>query len=138
MDSMQSECIEWPGARDHNGYGYGRITIGRKRYRVSQHRMAYELAYGPIPKGMFVLHSCDNPPCVNVTHLRLGTQVDNMADTVARGRQGRYNAKKTHCKHGHEFTEENTRRSPARPNERICKECMRGHWRAWYARKTAA
>jgi hypothetical protein len=50
------------------------------------HRIAYELECGPVPEGMFVLHRCDNPPCVRVSHLFLGTRADNLADMRAKGR----------------------------------------------------
>jgi len=53
------------------------------------HRVAYELAFGNIQDGMQVLHRCDNPPCVNPAHLFLGTNADNVADKVAKGRQAR-------------------------------------------------
>jgi len=71
--------------RDPNGYG--RIGIGQRPVLV--HRLAWELAHGPIPDGLFVLHRCDNPPCVRLDHLSLGTQQDNMRDTVSRGRHVR-------------------------------------------------
>jgi hypothetical protein len=50
------------------------------------HRVAWTLANGPIPAGMHVLHTCDNPPCCNPGHLWLGTQADNMADMARKGR----------------------------------------------------
>lgn len=74
-------CIEWTGGGS-GGYG----TIKRDGHMVYTHRLAYELKHGPIPKGMKVCHTCDNPPCCNDEHLYLGTDADNMADKEAKGR----------------------------------------------------
>lgn len=74
-----SECIEWSGRRMPSGYG----RVGGQRYA---HRVAWESAHGPIPQGMSVLHRCDNPSCINIEHLFIGTQRDNMADCVSKGR----------------------------------------------------
>jgi hypothetical protein len=74
-----SGCWEWLGVRDHRGYG-------KTTDNVSVHRLAYFLAKGPIPKGLCVCHSCDNPICVNVNHLWLGTPADNNRDMIQKGR----------------------------------------------------
>ena len=72
------ECWLWLGRKKR---GYGVLTL-----RLKAHRYSYEVAHGRIPDGLGVLHSCDNPACVNPAHLRLGTQRDNLADSIARGR----------------------------------------------------
>lgn len=77
------DCWEWRGVRYSNGYG---IIIVKNHKRVMTHRVAYELANGPIPDGMHVLHSCDNPPCCNPAHLRVGTAQENYQDARLRGR----------------------------------------------------
>lgn len=83
-----TECWPWAGYRTRGGYGA--IHVGSRsngtRALVYAHRLAYGFATGPIPAGMCVLHTCDNPPCVNPAHLRLGTKADNTADMVAKGR----------------------------------------------------
>jgi len=82
-------CWEWEGTRDANGYGV--ISWQGKKYGA--HRLMWIARVGPIPPGLNVLHSCDNPSCVNyMDHLRLGTQKENMADMVARGRQRKASA----------------------------------------------
>jgi len=81
-------CIEWINSVDR--WGYGRIRFGGKT--VGTHRAAYVLAYGPIPEGLLVRHSCDNPPCCNPEHLLLGTVQDNVDDRVARNRSYRPSA----------------------------------------------
>ena len=79
-----SGCWEWQGASSH---GYGVMMRDRQRLRV--HRLSYELWRGSIPEGMVMRHSCDNPCCVNPSHLEYGTQAENVQDIVNRGRHGR-------------------------------------------------
>lgn len=74
-------CWLWSGSFRS---GYGAISVdGRLR---PAHRVAYELECGPIPHGMWVLHQCDNPPCVRPDHLFLGTNSDNQRDSASKGR----------------------------------------------------
>jgi len=75
------DCWTWTGAKMSAGYG----TIGNGKTAYA-HRLSWEFAYGAIPRGLFVLHRCDNPPCVRPSHLFLGTQSDNMADCAQKGR----------------------------------------------------
>ncbi len=79
------KCWEWTGVRSDRGYG--KIKYGGKQLRA--HRLAYSFAKGPIPPGILVRHSCDNPPCCNPAHLLLGTSQSNIQDRVARGRSSR-------------------------------------------------
>ena len=81
----QAGCIEWAGPRDKDGYGK---TWWQGRH-ARAHRVAYCKAHGldlANIDGQLVLHSCDNPSCVNPQHLRTGTSEDNAQDKVNRGR----------------------------------------------------
>jgi hypothetical protein len=77
------DCWPFKGAR--SARGYGRFAFAGKN-RLA-HRVAYELLCGPVPDGAVIMHSCDNPPCCNPAHLRIGTQSDNVADMRSKGRE---------------------------------------------------
>jgi len=78
-------CWLWMGTITTGGYG--RIQVNCKL--ICTHRLSWEMRYGKIPKGMFALHKCDVPNCVNPNHLYIGTTQDNMNDKVNRGRSPR-------------------------------------------------
>jgi hypothetical protein len=80
-------CWLWIGSRSVRG-GYGMINVGKKHI-VKAHRLSYEMRYGPIPHGYFILHKCDTPSCVNPDHLFCGDHDANMKDMVKKGRQAK-------------------------------------------------
>jgi len=120
------ECWNWTGKRQvlvDGRLGYGRLRrFGRQIYA---HRRAYELAIGPIPDRMLVLHSCDNPACIRPEHLHLGTHSDNLREAWARGIQPRSKTPLATCRRGHVFDETNTIRR--RNGRRLCRVCTRAY-----------
>lgn len=80
---IDTGCWNWT-ASTRTKFGYGQIKYkGKMR---AAHRVSWEMFYGEIPDGIFVCHKCDNPKCVNPTHLFLGTNQDNMNDMKSKGR----------------------------------------------------
>lgn len=75
-----SECIKHIGCVDKDGYGVVSGAEFGHRYNIRAHRAAWMRKNGPITDGLFVLHSCDTPSCVNAEHLFLGTHQQNMDD----------------------------------------------------------
>lgn len=76
------KCWIWTANSSTRGYG----VINKDGDNCRAHRVSWEISNGPIPDGLCVLHSCDNPPCVRPSHLFLGTVQDNSLDMVSKGR----------------------------------------------------
>jgi hypothetical protein len=106
-------CWPWQGARLPKGYGHFGWR-GRTQYA---HRFAYTLAHGVIPDGLVIDHLCRNPSCVNPAHLEAVTTRENVLRGVG---FCAVNAVKTHCAHGHPYSDDNTRR---RGTWRDCRAC---------------
>lgn len=85
-------CWLWTGARTSRNYG----TVSWMNRQRSTHKLAYELTNGPVPDGLVVRHTCDNPPCCNPEHLSLGTVLDNVRDMLERGRKNPARGERCH------------------------------------------
>ncbi|MDO7847580.1 HNH endonuclease [Hymenobacter sp. M29] len=120
MVRKKEGCWEWTGYKNPKGYGYLMVKAGKP---TGAHRFSYELHKGPIPKGLFVCHTCDNPVCSNPDHLFLGTVKDNTQDMVKKGRS--HGQRLTHCKRGHELSYENTYHNANSRGIRVCRKCQR-------------
>lgn len=123
-----SGCWEFTGFCAPNGYG--QIYFDGRTWPA--HRLMHTICNGPIPDGLFVLHSCDNPPCINPDHLRAGTSRENTMDSVLRGRHCMSNGKAFdtrgsavpwECVNGHEMKGENVYITPH--GRRECRACRR-------------
>lgn len=109
-------CWDWTGCRSKKGYG--RLGSGVGNQTIIASRVAYELAYGPIPIGLEIDHLCRNPSCVRFDHLEAVTHRENQL----RGLRGRM---VTHCSQGHSYDEANTYvwNRPQGGTHRHCKRC---------------
>lgn len=110
-------CWEWDAATTD---GYGVFQLGRGEGTRRAHVLAYELGIGPT-EGRWVLHRCDNPPCVRPDHLFLGDVIANNQDMFAKGRS--WQQQRTACPDGHPYDEENTYVDSG--GRRRCKACRR-------------
>jgi hypothetical protein len=124
LSKLKSKLILQPNGcrtmRSCHPEGYGGMSYRGRAWRA--HLLMYKLTQGDVPPGMVVMHICDNPPCCNPDHLRLGTKADNNRDMFAKKRNVYNPAHYTKCKSGHEFTPENTAYS--KEGHRKCKRCQ--------------
>lgn len=114
------DCWPWLGHR--SGTGYGAIVNrvgGRERLRLA-HRVAYEMSGGTLAPGLVIMHTCDNPPCCNPSHLRQGTYSENTLDSVAKGRWRGCGQRKARCRLGHEIDPPDTSK-----RQSACSICAR-------------
>ena len=118
--TKEGDCLVWTGTKDKDGYGVFRLN---NRWQKA-HRYFYP---DDIPKGFFVLHSCDNPSCVLPSHLRVGTAQDNMNDKMQRGRHVAASPRAV-CRNGHTRTTKNTYVSP-NTGQRECKDCSKAAYK---------
>ena len=115
-----NQCWIDPSKVPHRD-GYTRIK-NRGPYRDrTGHSVAYQVLVGPLRAGMHLHHECPNKACYNPAHLRWVTPSEHIQEHSPNQYRDR-----THCKHGHEFTEENTRRIG---NARVCRGCERSRKR---------
>jgi hypothetical protein len=118
--SVNEECWEYTGYLDPDGYG--RFHYNGKCHGA--HRVAYVLAYGSIPPGLAVDHLCGNRACIRYEHLEAVTTAENNHRAAER---------RTHCKNGHEWSQENTYWH--KPGKRNCRRCNAEAVRRYSARR---
>jgi hypothetical protein len=115
--NQETGCWDWIGHKFSNGYAYGCFN-GKRSILV--HRWSYEHFRGKISNNLHCHHICYNRACVNPYHLELRTNKDNVLDDSSASLALK-NKNKTHCKHGHEFTKNNTYTS--KEGWRRCRTC---------------
>lgn len=121
---MKARCVIteagcWEYQAHRNTFGYIQVVVGQDRWMA--HRLMYALMKGDLPPKLYVCHTCDNRCCINPDHMFLG---DHLANQQDKHRKGRCPQKaKTHCPHGHPYTEENT--YVCTRGFRACRECQR-------------
>lgn len=124
-------CHLWVGGRTEKGYGMIQVWVApHKTKNVCAHRLAWELASGPIPQGLTIDHLCRVTSCVNPEHMEVVTLAENLRRGI------RTKPRITHCLHGHEFTTANTYayRTSSGYVARACRRCFK-RYRATYESK---
>jgi hypothetical protein len=111
---LPEKCWLWTGAKDQKGYGNFVTAVGKIK---KAHKFSWVLHFGPIPAGMQVDHKCEATSCCNPFHLQLLTGYKNNEKSNS---ASAINKRKTHCKYGHEFSDENIIR---RNGRRYCITC---------------
>lgn len=112
-------CMLWLAGKSN--VGYGQFSLGGAPKRA--HRISYELAYGPIPQGLFLDHLCRVRHCVAPLHLEAVTPAENIRRVPDHSVFGRHKSAKTHCPHGHPYDDANTYVNTS--GARVCRACRR-------------
>lgn len=123
-----TNCIYPTNKTRSNGYGF--MYYSPKRKSIKAHRAAWMLTNGPVPKGMVLDHICRNRACINLKHLRVVTQRENIM-------AGLHNIdNRSHCNQGHPFIKENI--MVRKNGRRECAECNRERSRRNWANRKGA
>ena len=117
-----TDCWLWNAATTTRGYGLIRWPGYSAKGPARAPRVAYELWKGSIPAGHEIDHLCNEPRCVNFTHLRIASHREN---TLRSTNPCGTNARKTFCIHGHPFNRENTGQNAGGSHTRRCRTCSR-------------
>lgn len=129
-------CDTWEGPTNGRGYGLVFFKVDGKQRNIGAHRLIWMQNHGHLESRQVVMHLCDNPACINIDHLAVGSQGDNLRDMAAKGRH--HNQRKTECPKGHPYDETNTRINHRGKREcRICAAAKsRADYEAWKAKRS--
>ena len=133
-----SGCWIWMGATNRAGYAKASNAFTGQKTRIVHRAILQEQLGVQLPINIYACHSCDVPSCINPAHIWPGTQLDNLRDAINKGKKigsdGAFNARKTHCPYGHEYTQKNTR---MKSGTRQCKACHKVRLRDWKRKQRA-